>query len=88
METEVLRYRDADTCVGKGLGIRIHSTQAGRFLSRMRKGWGTRSLGTTSLNIVSQRAESRGISGEFELNSAFYKGGATDGDTAVFATPD
>ena len=75
--------------VGKGFGqFDVTSTAGGSLPVSNAKGLGHT---ITWNNVVQYRIAKSGVGRffwpEFEVNSAFYKGGATDGDTAVFATP-
>lgn len=75
--------------VGKGFGQFAFTATAGGSLPV------TNALGLghtiTWNNVIQYRIAKSGTARffwpEVELNSAFYKGGAADGDTAVFATP-
>ena len=75
--------------VGKGFGQFAFTSTAGGSLPVTN----AQGLGHTIAwnNVAQYRIAKSGVARyfwpEFELNSAFYKGGATDGDTAVFATP-
>ncbi len=75
--------------LGKGFGqFSLTSTAGGSLPVTNAQGLGH----TITWNSVAQyRMAKSGVARFFwpeaELNSAFYKGGSTDGDTAVFATP-
>jgi hypothetical protein len=75
--------------VGKGFGQYAFTSTAGGTLPVSN----AHGLGhTITWNTVAQyRIAKSGVARffwpEVELNSAFYKGGSSDGDTAVFATP-
>jgi len=75
--------------VGKGFGqFDLTSTAGGSLPVTNAKGLGH---AITWNNVAQYRIAKSGVARffwpEVELNSAFYKGGSTDGDTAVFATP-
>jgi hypothetical protein len=75
--------------MGKGFGnFNITSTAGGSLPVTNSKGLGHT---ITWNNVVQYRLAKTGVARlfwpEFELNSSFYKGGSTDGDVAVFATP-
>jgi len=75
--------------MGKGFGQFAYTTTAGGTLPVTNAG----KLGHTITwnNVAQYRLGTSGLAGrcwpEFELNSNFYKGGADDGDVAVFGTP-
>lgn len=75
--------------LGKGFGQLAFTTTAGGSLPVTNE----RGLGHTVTwnNVVQYRLAKTGVGRffwpEFEVNSMYYKGGATDGDITVFATP-
>lgn len=75
--------------LGKGFGQFDFTTTAGGSLPITN----AKGLGHTITwnNVVQYRLGKTGVARlfwpEFEINSSFYKGGPTDGDIAVFATP-
>jgi hypothetical protein len=75
--------------LGKGFGQFDVTSTAGGSLPVT----SVQSLGHTIIwnNVAQYRVAKAGVARlfwpEVELNSSFYKGGPTDGDTAVFATP-
>jgi hypothetical protein len=75
--------------VGKGFGqFDLTSTAGGSLPVTNAKGLGHT---ITWNNVAQYRLATEGVARffwpEVELNSSFYKGGSTDGDIAVFATP-
>jgi len=75
--------------VGKGFGLFAFTSTVGGTLPITN----AQGLGHTIIwnNVVQYRIAESGVARffwpEIELNSAFYKGGAANGDTTVFATP-